>query len=246
MDITTIDVASYATRVAQVAAAELYGLLNAPDDGSAWQAPANWFHPSTDLAADGALTIINERIEQLGQYVVANQVEQGERLYRWAGSRGLLPMGDWAQLDFAGRQAFEIFVDTCRHTYGGLAVAQKALEAARAAAGVRPVKVAIEDTIFEEEESIWAMHPEALAAGPLMARYDREQEAAAAQAAAEKAAQDEAARAEQERLADLAAAQAQVAEKRAQRKKPKPEPVSAGETVAAHQPNRGGRGKTNA
>ncbi len=239
MDITTIDAISYATRVGNVAAAELYGLL-ADGEGPA----LNWFNPASQLVDDGLeetwLEWLGDQVAELGKYTCINLVDQGERLYRWGGSQGIVPLGEWALLDVAGKQAFEAFVDTVRHTFVSLSVAQQAQANARAAAGVRPPeKPNLEDTIFEREESIFTLRPEAIAAAPLQARLRRETEEAEKRAAAEKAAQDEAdaAAVEKKRRADKAAAT------RAANRANKPAPMSAGETVVAPATNRGGRGK---
>lgn len=240
MDITLIDAVSYATRVGNVAAAELYGLL-ADGEGPA----INWFNPTSQLVdaelEEKWIEWLGDQVAELGQYVCINLVEQGERLYRWGGSKGIVPTVDWVLLDVADKQAFEAFVDTVRHTFIGLSIAQQAQANARAAAGVRPPeKPALEDTIFEKEESIHTLRPEAIAAAPLQARLQRETEDAEKRVAAEKAAQDEAdaAAAEKKRRADKAAAT------RAANRASKPAPMSAGETVVAPAPNRGGRAKT--
>lgn len=245
MDITLIDAVSYATRVGNVAAGELYTLLTleAPD----FEGPSyNWFNPSlppgygTGGKAADEVVDLHLKVAELGQYVCLNLVDQGERLYRWGSSKGIVPAGEWAELDVAGKQAFEAFCDTVRHTYVSLSIAQQAQANARVAAGVRPPeKPAIEDTIFEKEESIHTLRPEAIAAAPLQARLQRETEEAEKRAAAEKAAQDEAdaAAAEKQRRADKAAAT------RAAKRANKPAPLSAGETVVAPPINKGGRGK---
>lgn len=235
MDITTIDAPSFATRVAQVAAAELYGLLTVEPD-QVWS-PAqmqNWYNRHR---APPDLWQFAADVEAMGQYVTKYQVETGERLYRWAGPRGIARLGNWPDEPLAVRQAYDAFVDTCRVTYLGLAGVQRAFEEARRAAGVRPPPgLKLEDSIFEPDEPLGKLRPEALEAQALIARYDRGRAEAAALAAAERRQQDE---------ADAAARAAE--EKRQQRtarRKP-PAPIAAGEALAQHQPNRGGRGKRN-
>jgi hypothetical protein len=255
MDITTIDAVSFATRVGQAAASELYALLN---EGQ--QEPVlNWFSPINRLPGMGdigslqAYEQLGTNIEALGSYVCLNQVDQGERLFRWGQMRAIVPAGDWATLDVAGKQAFEAFTLTTRHTYLGLAVAQAAIRDARKAAGV-PATLKREDSIFEETESMATLRPEAIAASGLTARMQREGEA-------ERQRQEDAAF-----VALWDEAEAELATREAfngapptafdhdgngkpggsRRRAKKPAPISAGETVPKAPVNRGGRGKTKA
>lgn len=228
MDITTIDATSYATRVAQTAAAELYGLLSADE----YSGPvAFWFNPDLSAASPEELA---PSVDMLGQYVVAHQVEQGERLYRWGRDRALVPFVPWTELDFASRQAFSTFVDVARTTWVAIAANQKAIEDLRREQNVPPPpKPDLEDTIYEPVGSMWEERPEVAQAAPFVARYEQGRLEAAAQVKreAEEAAQ-------QEKLRQEEAARPVKREPRA-----KPSPLSLGENPPAHQPNRGGRGR---
>lgn len=228
MDITTIDAVSYATRTAQTAAAELYGLLSVDD----YAGPvAFWFNPGLSQASPEELA---PSVDQLGQYVIAHQVEQGERLYRWGRDRALIPFVPWAELDFASRQAFATFVDVARHTWVAIAATQKAIEDLRREQNVAPPpRPAIEDTIYEPVGSMWEERPEVAAAAPFIAAYEQGRTDAAAQV---------------KREAEAAEATRRQDEDAAAKRRPKqpnkvPDALSLGETPAAHQPNRGGRGK---
>lgn len=231
MDITKIDPVSYATRVAHLAAGEMFGLLAEAQEPAQLEA---WYRAGN--AGTLATAEIGDQVLHMGLYVASNQVEQGERLWRWAVSKGYVPAGDWPVLGLASRQAFECFVDTARHCYLGLATAQKAVDDARQAAGTAPAPLALEDSIFEREEPLGTLRPEAVAAGPLVARYTRERElddaeekakAVAAKAVAEQAAAAEAAR---------------KAPKPKRPPREKPAPLSAGDTLVAPPANKGGRG----
>jgi hypothetical protein len=238
MDITKIDPVSYATRVGHMAAGEIYGLLA---ETSATPALEAWYRAGDAGGLETAA--IAEQVLHMGLYVATNQVDQGERLWRWAVSKAYVPAGDWPVLGFASRQAFEVFVDTARHVYLGLATAQQAADAARRAAGTAPAPLALEDSIFEREEALGTLRPEAVAAGPLMARYARERQLADAEEKAKAAAA--AAAAEQEAAEE--AARRAAREARPKRvPKPKPAPLSAGDTLVAPAANKGGRGNKKA
>ncbi len=242
MDITTIDAVSFAIRVGQAAASELYTLLSVDDD---YRMPEpGWFNPGrfavmpADAEAAQHLDDLAAGVDALGQYACLNQVDQGERLFRWGQMKAIVPSGDWAVLDVAGRQAFEAFTLTTRHTYLGLAVAQQAIKNARAAAGV-PTTLKREDSIFEETESLGTLRPEAVAASGLTARMERE-------GAAERQRQEDLAWGA---LWDEAEAENREWDKEHRPKRqrpPKPAPIAAGETVAKPAVNRGGRGNKKA
>lgn len=236
MDITTIDAVSYATRVAQTAAAELYGLLSTDTYAGPIQ---YWFNPELAHASPEELA---PSVDALGGYVVAHQVEQGERLYRWGRDRALIPFAPWADLDFAGRQAFATFVEIARSTWQSIAANQKAIEDLRRERNLPPPpRPDLEDTIYEPVGSMWEERPEMAQAAPFVALYEQGRQDAAAQVARE--ARDAAAAAV---AAEAAQAEKLKAETAARPRAGKPAPMSAGATAPAHQPNRGGRGKRKA
>lgn len=258
MDITQIDAASFATRTAQVATAELYSLLSSENDFS--PPKPNWFNAS--LPADSKdprehvdrQVALDGLIERLGGYVCSHQVDQGERLYRWGVMEGIVPRADWSAQPFELRQAFETFADTCRNTFMAISVAQLAIEEARTAAGIVPVGLKREDSIFADDgDTLGTLRPEAIAAGPLIGRYTRERAA------------EEARIREQKRIDDAAAAVAAEADRQkfngadpeafdhdgdkkpgGSRKGPrraKPAPKTVGEAPVRPPVNRGGRGR---
>lgn len=168
MDIAEIHVGSFATNVAQVAAAQIAGLLH----GLEWDASDhdNWFDPASDLGA--AATVV----EQLGEYVIARQTPQGETLYRFALGRSLIAdQGPYASLAYARRQPWETFVATCRAVHADLMAAQLAtIEARRQARSEAPVStIKREDSIFEEEDKLGDLIPEAVEALRLSGTYQR-------------------------------------------------------------------------
>jgi hypothetical protein len=251
MDLINIHAGSYATRIGQTAAAEVAGLLAIEDAETVWSADdfQNWFD-RTRAADDAGLADI---LDALGEYVCINQVDAGERLYRYAtGERLVAPIGAWDTLGFAQQQPWETFTGTCRQAFNGLKAAQLAIvDARKAAALAAPSGLKLEDSIFEETEDLFALRPEAVESLKLTAIYERGQAA------------------ERQRLA-FAAEDAMRAEAEAynadwdkfggdparfdhdgngkpggSKRKPKPQrpaPLSAGEAPARQRPNQGGRG----
>lgn len=238
MDIAQIHVGSYATRIAQVASSELAAWLQ--EDIDLVVPLETWFDPSrpNPLDADGEDHEAAERqriLEAMGEYVCARRIEVGETLYRHAVGQGLVrDQGSWASLPFSQRQPWETFVSTCRAVYADLIAAQLATVDARRQALAEAPALKREDSIFEEEESLGTLIPEAVAALKLSPSYQRTHDS-----------QLQAAR---QRIADV------IAFKGADLKKfdhdgdgrpggSKPRALSAGEAPARAPVNRGGRGR---
>jgi hypothetical protein len=215
MDILDIDAASFAGRVAHVAAAELYGLLRYGEG----RPVANWFDLSGVELTDER---IDADVETMTAYVVKRQCV-GETLYRF-----MQAGGDWPAELAERRMAFELFTSTVISVGGRLVAAQKTAEAALELA-TRPAAKAvdIEDTIFEKEESLHTVRPEAMASQEQIANYQALAKADRKAKRAAKAAADAAL----ERDALAAATRG------------RPPPLSIGEAPAAAPVNRGGRGK---
>lgn len=249
MDILTIDATSYAARVAQRAAGELYALLAAgPDTGSGpgqpqaapYNGPVNhWFDPAQ---ANADPETINAVIQDFATYVAKKGDVAGETLFRHGADAGLYPGEAWEGLDLARQLAFSTFADAMRHVGGGLAVAQKAIADARREdpAGV-VTTIAAEDSIFGKVEGLFDLRLEAIAASGLSARYNQAQ-------AQERLRQrrEQLKREQQQRNATtgnvLAEADAPAAaEPKAKRAKPKPKAL--GEAVAKKPVNAGGRNR---
>lgn len=181
MDITQIHVGSYATRIAQVAAAEIFEIINdielfGPRD------PANWFDPELDKNPDESAEIVQREnvVEALGEYVCARKIEVGETLYRHAVEKRLVAdQGHFMALPFEQRQPWETFVSTCRNVYGDLLTAQLALaDARRQAVAEAPAGLKKEDSIFEDDEDdLGTLMPEAVEALRLSAGYARQHQA---------------------------------------------------------------------
>lgn len=205
MNITEIDVDSYATRVAFVAAAELYALLS--------EGEGSHFMPA---CADEAA--LQQLVEETGAFVIAHGVEKGETVWRWLHERrGFL--APWAAVPEERRFALDLFAVTLRDLRQRLAIRQ--IEAERRASLPPPNPApAIEDTIFEPVGSLGEMEPWAAEAAAGMARFDREQAAERElQRKAEIAAQEAAEAAERE-----AAKPARAAKLSAGKAAPKPQP----------------------
>lgn len=164
MDILEIDAVNFAGRVAHVAAAELFGLLEhgevRPVDG--WLVAGEAVDPDT----------LSATIDKMAGYV-AQRAPVGETLYRAFRPLGGAP---WDVQTLAVQSAFELFAVTSARVSSRLlqlqAEEEQRLAASRMAQG-RPVDV--EDTIFEQEESLHTMRPEALEAAKKIADYDQAQ-----------------------------------------------------------------------
>lgn len=256
MDITKIHTGSFATRIGQTAAAEVAGLLAIDDHELAALPIEKWFDQSRpDYPDDEGNRRTDEEIERmivlekLGDYVFANQVDQGERLYRWAtGERLVVPIGDWPLLTFAQRQPWETFTSTARQAFNELKAAQLAiLDVRKAAAAPAPAGLKKEDSIFEEVEDMFELRPEAVEALKLTGIYERGQEAERQRLAYEA---EDAVRAEAEAYnaqwdkfgGDPSKFDHDGNGKPGGSKPQRPKPLSAGETVTQPPRNRGGRG----
>lgn len=233
MNITDFDAESFATRTAQVAAAEIYGLLATGEPVPV----INWYDAA--LISNKTDGQVADDVERLGAYVCGGQVDQGERLWRWALEQRMIHVDDrnMANQPFALRMAYGLFVSVCRQTHAAIATVQLDAEQQIKASVPQP-GLKREDSIFEEEESLGTLRPESIAAGPLVAAYDQgkreEHEQLRLQRLEETRLQD----IENERLAKEAKAKA--------RRQPKPAPISIGEAPASPPVNRGGRGNKKA
>lgn len=181
MDITQIHAGSYATRIAQVAAAELASWLHEHPDLTL----DTWFDPARSTPEDDSLSAeLAARdliVEQMGEYVCARRIEVGETLYRHAVDKRLVAdQGHFMALPFERRQPWETFVSTCRSVYGDLLTAQLAVaDARRQAVAEKPAGLKKEDSIFadDDDDDLGAMVPEAVEALRLSAQYHRQHQA---------------------------------------------------------------------
>jgi hypothetical protein len=227
MDLTSIEATSVAIRAGQVAAAELANLLLHEDEDQPTPIE-DWFDPRGEYARPGEghqqqIEQLGAAVDRLGGYVChsADPVS-GERLYRWAVHEGIARLVEWADLPFGRRQAFEVFAATTRAVYVPLKAEQTRLEAI----GKEPphqLGLALADSIFEPEETLGTMRPEAIAAAPLISAYHTAQAAEAAAAPKAKPA---------------------PREKAAKPYVPLSNALSVGEAPVAPPVNRGGRGNT--
>ncbi|MCC4243411.1 hypothetical protein [Stappia indica] len=206
MNITEIDVDSYATRVAFVAASELYALLSEGEGSD--------FMPA--CADEVAL---QQLVENTGAFIIAHGVEKGETVWLWLQQDRRATRTPWAAVPEEQRFALDLFAITLRDLRQRLAIRQ--IEAERRASLPPPNPApAIEDTIFEPVGSLGEMEPWAAEAAASMARFDREQAAERElQRKAEIAAQEAAEAAERE-----AAKPARAAKLSAGKAAPKPQP----------------------
>jgi hypothetical protein len=187
MDIAQIHVGSYATRIAQVAAAEIFEIINDVEPFGP-RNPANWFDPELDNHPDESAEIVRREnvVEAMGDYVCERRIEVGETLYRHAVAERLVAdQGDFLALPFEQRQPWETFVSTCRHVHGDLIVRQAhVIEQRRQAEIAQPAALAREDSIFEEIESLGDLRPEAVEASRISAAIHHENNVALPEARA--------------------------------------------------------------
>lgn len=231
MNILEIDAINFSGRVGHVAAAELTGLLVHGDV----QPEASWFTGEIGAPASEAIT---EEIDRMAQYV-AGRLCSGETVYR------AFQGNDWSKREPWLRMAYDLFASTVSSIASKLLADQRAAERAIAMEKERAARprLKLEDSIFEPEESLGAMRPEALEAQKLYAELKK------AKAKQERLQRKlEAARARQETAADhmsklaAEAEQAQAEVERIASSLP-PAPMSIGEAPASPPVNRGGRGR---
>lgn len=169
MDIIEIDAVNFAGRVAHVAAAELAGLLAHGEVApiAAWFAGGVSFEADADMSAE---------VDGMAAYVVQRQAG-GEQLYRFRGA------GAWPDEAPEIRAAFDLFSSTVRTVAAQITERQRAAERALdLATRPAPAPVKLEDTIFETEDSLGKLRPEAVDARTQIAAYDRAQADARAEA----------------------------------------------------------------
>ncbi|MBZ9856746.1 hypothetical protein LB566_23420 [Mesorhizobium sp. CA13] len=222
MDILEIDAVSFAGRVAHVAAAELAGLLKF---GEVRPFPT-WFAVG-DIAEDHDVTA---DIEAMAAYV-SRRLCIGETLYR---SRNA---ADWGGEDPAIKMAYDLFASTAASVVSKLLTAQAQAEKALELETRPPAAaIALEDTIFETEESLHTLRPEAVQAQKQVAAYDQ------AQKADRKAKREAKALADAAKRATRPQSGAVTVTRRVGEMKGTPAPMSIGEAPPAAPVNRGGRG----
>jgi hypothetical protein len=230
MDILEIDAVSFAARTAQVAAAELYGLLA----HGVTTGIVNWYDGSGTELGDEK---IEDDVAAMAAYTAKRKCA-GETLFIWNFQNGRAA-GDtgrqiFAEQSFARRLAYDLFASTMVNVAWKILDAQQAREAvlrqAQDEAARAAQKVKLEDTIFEPEEGLGTLRPEAQEAASQVAAYDHAQ---ADERRRKRAEQKD--REEQENAAAAAAAAKG-------RQRARPAPMSAGEAPPAAPVNRGGRG----
>lgn len=243
MDLTSIEATSVAIRAGQVAAAELANLL-LREDVEPGAPIEDWFDPRPPAAtvADVLIDLGNTLaiVDKLGGYVCHSaDAVSGERLYRWAVIEGLCSRVEWADRPFGQRQAFELFATVVRHVHTALKAEQARLETKPAPTQTR---LALEDSIFEPTTSLGELRKESVAAGPLIANYDKAQLEEIAGLARELqnlrglVVGIEKMTADQLRAAIAEAREGNGLSRAAE------EPLSIAEPPARHRSNRGGRG----
>jgi len=151
---------SFATRAGQVAAAEIFMLLEGVDQlhAIAWHRSGILFMPVSHL--QDQLDKIEAELSALGAYICDKRTKDGERLRNHAGNLHMSSDDNWEGVGLATQMAYRLFAETCLSVYEALDLVQAAERAARkieAAPENPPLKR--EDSIFEEQESLGDLIP---------------------------------------------------------------------------------------
>lgn len=150
---------SFAARAGQVAAAEIFMLLEGVDQMHA----VVWYRSGyLPLQPDHrTFERVEREVNDLAAYVCERGTSHGERIRIYALGKDMeVQPGFWADALLSLRMAFTIFAETCLSVYKALDLAQSAEKAARkieAAPDNPPLKR--EDSIFEETESLGELIP---------------------------------------------------------------------------------------
>lgn len=228
MNILEIDAVNFAGRVGHVAAAELAGLLNHGEV----RPEVGWFAGELGAEAGAAL---GERIDGMAGYVLQRQCS-GETLYRAHG--GAM---EWQACSPWMWHCYDLFVVTVLAVGSRLLAEQRWMEAAHRQAAQANAPLKLEDSIFEREESLGTLRPEAVAAAAQMAAHE-----AASKAEARTRRRLQEARRRAERAAASVAEAEQAHGAAAAELSSTPAPMSVGEAPAKPPVNRGGRGRKKA
>lgn len=182
-DILAIDAVSFAARAAQVAAAEIFMLLEGVDPMAAviWYQSGNRLPDAGELvdrpSQDAEIARIEAEINTLAAYVCKVESASGEQLRNFAETRGMYVLTlPWTEVPLPTRMAYSLFAETCLSVWRSLDLVQAAERAARAleaAPDNPPLKR--EDSIFEETESLGELIPGVLEG---LAASDRERRVA--------------------------------------------------------------------
>lgn len=158
-DILAIDAVSFACRAGQVAAAEIFMLLEGIDQMHAivWYRSGQ-LPPQPDHRT---FEVVEREVNELAAYVCQRESNDGERLRIYAHSQGMEVAGGlWIHQSLPTRMAFTVFAETCLSVYRTIDRTQAAERAARAIEAAAPNPgLKREDSIFEETESLGELIP---------------------------------------------------------------------------------------
>jgi len=246
MDILEIDVTSFATRPAAIAAAELYGLLESGEPRAipTWYCGDRAADPGVDLGLD---------IEGMASYVVRRSAN-GETLWNRNLIDGVaLPIG--ADAAFAAQPralqlAYNLFASSVEMISQALVRDQNEAERElEQRTRPQPPKPNIEDTIFAPVEPMGKLRPESVAASQAINDLNQAQTEAAGEAAGDEPQtgefhSDDPADADTAAVGDDDRGDAVGDDVARDDDRPAtPEPMSIGEPPAAPPVNKGGRGR---
>lgn len=121
---------------------------------------------------------VDRDVLAIGAYACRLDPALGETVFRWAADRELVRPVAWGQLTFLEQLAYTTFAEVARRTYVRLRAEMIRIGAiehpAPAAAAVK-----LEDSIFEGEESMGTLRPEAVGAAEWLRQHAEEASAGA-------------------------------------------------------------------
>ena len=175
MAVLDLDATSFATAVAQVAAARWAALI--AHRGAVELAP-QWFQPAGDIPVE-ELAMLEQKVQALGDYVCRRTVTNPEQLALHAAISGISDPGPWEQMGFAERQGWAMFAGVCLTAFAAVTGEQQAAQARlEAETAAPPPGLKREDSIFEDEEGLGALDKDRLGGLAGAARPAPQQQAA--------------------------------------------------------------------
>jgi hypothetical protein len=164
MNILDIDAASFAGRVAHVAASELHGLVSRGRPGGI----INWYdRGGSELPPEQ----INLDIDAAADYVTTKHCSGEQLWHKMLLERRAAPnrkdQTAFADLPFSVQLAYNIFAQVCDLAHSRIQAEQNRAENDLDLATQPEVRLKLEDSIFEPEEDMGTLRPEAVIASGL-------------------------------------------------------------------------------
>jgi hypothetical protein len=165
LNLLEFDAVSLAARTANVAAAELYGLMTTgePNPNPLW-----FVGDQSELSEDE----ISDYIERIAKYICFREVEKAQTVLYWASSQKLPGFMATGSIPKPVQMTLQLFTDICLKIYKDIKAIQLALardQEVEAPRNTAPKHLA--ESIFDDEdETIDAQLPDSKAAQELMAK----------------------------------------------------------------------------